>query len=43
MRRRIAYESIINIRPRINNSMEILNPVIRDQIEQIIFNLLGDR
>lgn len=42
MRRRIAYESIINIRPRKNNSMEILDPAIRSQIDQIIFNLLEE-
>ena len=40
MGRRIAYESIINIRPRINNSMEILDPAICNQIDQIISNLL---
>jgi hypothetical protein len=41
-RRRIAYESIINIRPRINNSMEILDPRIREQVAQVVFSRLGD-
>ncbi|MCU0550510.1 MAG: DUF5674 family protein [Leptolyngbya sp. Prado105] len=42
VRRQIAYESIINIRPRINNSMEILDAAIRNQINQILLNLLGN-
>jgi hypothetical protein len=41
-RGRIAYESIINIRPRINNSMEILDPQIREQVAQVVFSRLGD-
>lgn len=41
IRRQITYESLINIRPRINNSMEILNSTICNQIDQIILNLLG--
>ena len=41
-RRRIAYESIINIRPRINNSMEILDPQIREQVAQVVFSRLGE-
>jgi Protein of unknown function (DUF5674) len=40
-RRRVAYESIINIRPRINNSMEILDSKVREQVAQIIFSRLG--
>lgn len=40
--RQIAYESIINIRPRINNSMEILDPIIRNQASRIILNFLGN-
>ncbi|MGG6268786.1 DUF5674 family protein [Leptolyngbya sp. AN03gr2] len=42
IRRQITYESIINIRPRKNNSMEILDSTIRSQIERIIFNILGE-
>ena len=41
LRRRITYESIINIRPRLNNSMEILDPRIREQVDSIVLKLLG--
>jgi Protein of unknown function (DUF5674) len=41
-RRRITYESIINIRPRVNNSMEILDPQIREQVAQVVLKRLGD-
>lgn len=41
-RRRIAYESIINIRPRIDNSMAILDPQVREQVAQVVFSRLGD-
>ena len=41
LRRRIAYESIINIRPRLNNSMEILDPRIREQVDSVVLKLLG--
>jgi len=41
LRRRIAYESIINIRPRLNNSMEILDLRIREQVDSIVLQLLG--
>jgi hypothetical protein len=38
----VTYESLINIRPMQNNrSMEILNPEIREQVAQIVQNLLG--
>lgn len=40
-RRRLAYESIINIRPRLNNSMEILDPHIRGQVAWVVFDRLG--
>ena len=40
-RRRLAYESIINIRPRLNNSMEILDPRIREQVDLVVFDCLG--
>jgi hypothetical protein len=42
-RQTIAYESIINIRPRDNNrSLEIQSPQIRDQVGQVVKSLLGD-
>jgi Protein of unknown function (DUF5674) len=37
----IFYESIVNLRPRQNRSMEILDPSIREQVKQIIHKLLG--
>jgi Protein of unknown function (DUF5674) len=38
----VGYESLINIRPRQNNrSMEIQSPVIREQVAQIVKQLLG--
>jgi hypothetical protein len=38
----VTYESLINIRSRQNNrSMDILDPTIREQVEQIVQHLLG--
>lgn len=38
----VGYESLINIRPRQNNrSMEIQDPMIRQQVAQIVQRLLG--
>jgi Protein of unknown function (DUF5674) len=37
----IFYESIVNLRPRQNRSMEILDPLIRERVKQIIHGLLG--
>jgi hypothetical protein len=38
----VTYESLINIRPRQNNrSMEILDLGIREQVANIVQNLLG--
>jgi Protein of unknown function (DUF5674) len=38
----IGYESIINIRESANNrSMEIQDPIIRSQIDEIIYQFLG--
>jgi len=38
----VTFESLINIRPRQNNrSLEIQDPAIRQQVEQITKNLLG--
>jgi Protein of unknown function (DUF5674) len=39
--REIFYESMVNLRPRQNRSMEILSPLIREQIKKIIHRLLG--
>jgi len=38
---KIIYESIVNIRPRQNRSMEILDPNIREKVAQIIIEFLG--
>lgn len=39
----VTFESLINIRPRQNNpSLEILDPIIRDQVAEITRRLLGD-
>jgi hypothetical protein len=37
----IFYESMVNLRPRQNRSMEILDPSIRDEVKQVIHRLLG--
>jgi Protein of unknown function (DUF5674) len=37
----IFYESMVNLRPRQNRSMEILDSTIREQVKQIIHTLLG--
>ncbi|NEP11241.1 MAG: hypothetical protein F6K14_13720 [Symploca sp. SIO2C1] len=38
----VGYESIINIRPSANNrSMEIQDPALREQVNQIVQSLLG--
>jgi hypothetical protein len=38
----IFYESIVNLRPRQNRSMEILDPSIRDRVQQVIYRLLRE-
>ncbi|BAY22429.1 hypothetical protein NIES2100_21920 [Calothrix sp. NIES-2100] len=38
----ITYDSIINLRPRQNRSMEILDVTIRERVAQIITEFLGD-
>jgi len=39
----VGYESIINIRPGANNrSMEIQDPILREQVNQIVQSLLGN-
>jgi hypothetical protein len=42
----VGYESIINIRPAVKNgvgnrSMEIQDPALREQVNQIVQSLLG--
>ena len=37
----IFYESMVNLRPRQNRSMQILDPAICEQVKQIIYRLLG--
>jgi hypothetical protein len=37
----IFYESMVNLRPRQNRSMEILDLTIREQVKQVIHRLLG--
>ncbi|WP_026736112.1 DUF5674 family protein [Fischerella sp. PCC 9605] len=39
---KITYDSLINIRPRQNRSMEILDATIREIVSQIIEELLGN-
>lgn len=39
---KIIYESIVNLRPRQNRSMEILDPNIRERVAQIIIEFLGN-
>jgi hypothetical protein len=36
----ILYESMVNLRPRQNRSMEVLDPSIRELVTEIIYNLL---
>ncbi|KAM3097398.1 DUF5674 family protein [Phormidesmis sp. 146-12] len=38
---KMQYESMINLRPRQNRSMEILDPRIREKVTQITQQLLG--
>jgi Protein of unknown function (DUF5674) len=40
--KKIAYESLMNIRPRQNRQMEIQSPELRRQIAEIVHTLLGD-
>jgi Protein of unknown function (DUF5674) len=37
----IVYESMVNLRPRQNRSMQILSVPIREQVQQVIYDLLG--
>ena len=38
---KITYDSLINIRPRQNRGMEIADDRIREQVTQVIIELLG--
>jgi hypothetical protein len=43
LRQSIGYESLINLRPSVGNrSMKIQDPTIREQINRIVQNLLGN-
>lgn len=35
------YESMVNLRPKQNRAMEILDPLIREQVKAVIYRLLG--
>jgi hypothetical protein len=37
----IFYESMVNLRPRQNRSMQILDPAICERVQQVIYRLLG--
>lgn len=39
---KIVYDSLINIRPRQNRSMEILDPEIKAKVTEIVKEFLGD-
>jgi hypothetical protein len=39
---KIVYDSLINIRPRQNRSMEILDPEIKAKVTEIVREFLGD-
>lgn len=39
---KITYESMVNLRPRQNRSMELLDPNIRERVAQIIMEFLGN-
>jgi len=43
LKQTVGYESLINIRPSANNrSMEIQDPALREDINQIVQSLLGN-
>jgi hypothetical protein len=43
LRQQVGYESIINIRPSVGNrSMQIQDPELRKQVEEIVQSLLGN-
>jgi Protein of unknown function (DUF5674) len=40
--RKITYDSIVNLRPRQNRSMEILDSNIREAVAQLIIEFIGN-
>ncbi|GJD15816.1 hypothetical protein RIVM261_007720 [Rivularia sp. IAM M-261] len=40
--RKITYDSIVNLRPRQNRSMEILDSNIRERVAKLIIEFLGN-
>lgn len=41
--REVRFGALINIRPKVNPSLEIQDPVIREKVEEIIRRLLESR
>jgi hypothetical protein len=39
---KIIYESMVNLRPRQNRSMELLDPNIRERVAQLVNEFLGN-
>jgi len=39
---KIIYESMVNLRPRQNRSMELLDPNIRERVAQLLMEFLGN-
>jgi len=39
---RMIFESMVNLRPRQNRSMELIDPIIRERVAQIIIEFLGN-
>ncbi|MBG1265330.1 DUF5674 family protein [Nostoc sp. WHI] len=39
---RMIFESMVNLRPRQNRSMELLDSIIRERVAQIIIEFLGN-
>ena len=37
----IVYESMVNLRPKQNRAMEILDPLIQERVKAVIYRLLG--
>ncbi|WP_414754453.1 DUF5674 family protein [Anabaena sp. CCY 9910] len=37
---KLNFESMVNLRPRQNRSMELINPIIRERVAQIIVEFL---
>ncbi|BAY20173.1 hypothetical protein NIES21_60430 (plasmid) [Anabaenopsis circularis NIES-21] len=39
---RMIFESMVNLRPRQNRSMELIDPIIRERVAQLIIEFLGN-